>query len=482
MNNIFYTDVRTRGDILYFTGFDQNKKSIVSYTEYKPTLYRETKNQSNWKSIDGKNLELLKFNKISDANRFKKTNQYYGFEKWALQYLGYTFYDKPMINFDDLIIYSIDIETTANAFPKVESPQEAILCITLVDIKTDKVVTFSSKKCNFKSDYKNSEYYQYNSETEMLEKFLLWWSNNIPHIITGWSSSNFDLPYIIARMDYINKSYSRRLSPHYIVKLFDTFDRNTGQKIHRTHIYGIQQLDYIELYKKFTYKMQTSYKLDNIAFVELGDKKLDHTQYETFKEFYENDYELFLRYNQKDAYLIKKLEHKLQLLKLAVSMAYDAKSNFEDCFSPIRIWDCIIFNYLNKFNIAIPGLSDVETNETIIGGRVKEPKPGLYDWIVTFDLTSLYPSIIMALNISPETLMDGLDNVTISDIVNRKFVNNNNYTLAANGAKYKNDKDGFLPVLVDRIFKERKDFKKRMLSKKQDLELIEKELKSRGLL
>lgn len=482
MNNNFYTDVRTRGDILYFTGFDSNNNEIVSTTEYSPVLYEKTDIPTGWKSIYGDDLKLVKFKTMKDANYYKKSHEdYFGFEKWDLQYLGYAFSNKPTINYDDLRIYSIDIETTADAFPRIENPTEKLLCITIVDLKTDKVITFSSQKCTFRSEYPNNEYYDYYSESEMIESFLSWWVKHTPHIITGWSSSSFDLPYIIARLDRLNPKYKYKLSPHGVIDAYKTFDRNNGREVYRTKLYGIQQLDYIELYKKFTYKMQTSYKLDNIASIELGDNKLDHSQYETFKEFYEKDYELFLHYNQKDAYLIKRLEKKLNLLKLAVLMAYDAKSNFEDCFSPIRVWDCIIFNYLNRYGIVIPGLNHDETNDTIVGGRVKEPKPGLYDWIVTFDLTSLYPSIIMGLNISPETLLDGLDNVNIDDIVNRKFKNTGDYSLAANGAKYRRDRNGFLPVLVDKIFKERKDYKKRMLSKKQDLESIEAELKLRGL-
>lgn len=482
MSNFYYTDVRVKKNTLYFTGIKDDKSPLLQSIEYKPVMFKPS-DSGNWTDIHGKSMEPIKFDSIGEAKgALKRGGGYCGFERWESQFLGYTFHNKPNIKYEDLKVYSIDIETTANNFPVIDNPVEKLLCITIVSLNSNEVFTFSSIKSDFNSPYENSHFYQYDSEVEMINSFLKWWSNNPPHIITGWNSSAFDLPYMVARFDTYDFNLKSYLSPHRIIQTYKRFNSSLNREVPVVRIFGIQHLDYLELYKKFTYQMQTSYKLDNIAFVELGERKIDHTQYETFKEFYENDYDLFLEYNQKDAYLIKRFEHKLSLLKLAVLMAYDAKCNFEDCFSPIRIWDSIIFNYLNSSKIVLPQLEDIDDIGTIQGGRVKEPKPGLYDWVVTFDLTSLYPSIIMGLNISPETLLDGSIPVNIKDIVDGNFKNTEDCSLAANGAKYKRDKDGFLPVLVEKLFGERKAFKKRMLSKKQELENIEKEMKKRGLL
>jgi len=479
--DIFYTDVQIERGILHFTGFTSDKKSIVETFNYEPVLFEKSKD-GKWKSIYGEPLTHVKFSSIREAEAYVNNHKdYHGLERWEAQYLGYNFCKKKTIDFSDLRIYAIDIETTSENFPDVENPVEELLCLTIVDINTGKVVTFSSRKQSLEPIYENSEYYDFDDERQMILYFLKWWSENFPHVITGWYSESFDLPYMISRFNRIQYGLSNRLSPHGRAYGYTKFNKQLSRKEFRTKIIGIQHLDYIQLYKKFVYTMQNSYSLNNIAKVELNDEKLDHTEYETFKDFYTNDYELFLKYNQKDAFLIKRLEEKLSLLKLAVFMSYDAKCNFSDCLSPIRIWDSIIFNYLNAQRIAIPGKNHEEENRTIQGGRVKEPVPGLYSWITTFDLTSLYPSLIMGLNISPETLMDESSNVNPHKVLSGEFKNDGDYSLAANGSRYTKDKNGFLPVLVQMLFNERKEFKKKMLEKKKELEKIQDEISRRGL-
>jgi DNA polymerase elongation subunit (family B) len=171
-------------------------------------------------------------------------------------------------------------------------------------------------------------------------------------------------------------------------------------------ISGIAVLDYLELYKKFTYTNQESYRLDHIAFVELGEKKLDHSEYDTFKEFYDNDWSKFVEYNIHDVRLVDRLDDKMKLLDLAITMAYDARVNFEDVYSQVRMWDNIIYVYLARQNIAIPPKRESNKDNQYVGAYVKEPKPGIYDWVVSFDLNSLYPHLIMQYNISPDTLVE----------------------------------------------------------------------------
>ena len=164
------------------------------------------------------------------------------------------------------------------------------------------------------------------------------------------------------------------------------------------------QLDYLNLYKKFTYKAQESYRLDYIASVELGQKKLDHSEFDTFKDFYTKGWQKFVEYNIIDVELVDRMEDKMKLIELAIVMAYDAKANYADVFSQVRMWDTIIYNYLKKRNIVIPPKERSDKDAKYAGAYVKEPKPGKYDWVVSFDLNSLYPHLIMQYNISPETL------------------------------------------------------------------------------
>lgn len=478
----YYTDVRSSKDIMYFTGFDSEGKDIVDEFEYSPYLFEKTETKQKWKTIYGGYAKMKKFSNISSAKSYiSKNPDYQGLERWEAQYLGYTFHNNPTIDYKKLRIYAIDIETTAEQFPNIFDPVEKLLCITVVDINNDIVITFSSKKQDFTSEYKNSYYFCYDNETEMIKNFLGWWVKYYPHIVTGWSSSSFDIPYMTERVRRILPSYYNHFSPHKNVYSYKKTDQH-GRDVLRTIIYGIQQLDYIELYKKFTYEPRPNYKLDTISKWELGDSKTEHGQFNSFKEFYEGDYRLFLEYNQKDAYLIKRLEEKLCLIKLAVTMGSESNCNFEDCFSPIRIWDSVIFNFLNTKNIVIPGYKESSRYESIVGGRVKDPVPGLYDWIVTFDLTSLYPSIIMALNISPETILEGKEDVNLTRLLKDDYKNTGKYSLGANGAKFDNSREGFLPILVEKKFEERKDYKRKMLKKRQELQDIKAELKKRGLL
>tara|TARA_Y100000385_G_scaffold269797_1_gene308212 strand:- start:41 stop:1831 length:1791 start_codon:yes stop_codon:yes gene_type:complete len=229
-------------------------------------------------------------------------------------------------------------------------------------------------------------------------------------------------------------------------------------------ITGVAQLDYLDLYKKFTYVTRESYKLDFIAETELGKNKLE-SGYDTFKEFYDNDWNRFVEYNIIDTVIVDELEDKMQLIQLALTMAYDAKCNFGDVFSPVRIWDSLIYNYLWERKIVV-GQGGGRKDRQIEGAFVQEPKPGSYEWVASFDATSLYPSIIMQYNMSPETIVPGFDfEVSVDDQLDRykldKLVEKN-YAMAGNGSCYTRDKKGFMPELVQTFFNDRLKYKKLM--------------------
>ena len=235
----------------------------------------------------------------------------------------------------------------------------------------------------------------------------------------------------------------------------------------------MSQLDYLDLYKKFTYKAQESYRLDYIAEVELGQKKLDHSEFDTFKDFYTKNWQKFVEYNIVDVELVDRLEDKMKLIELAITMAYDAKVNYADVFFQVRMWDNIIYNYLKKRNIVIPPKERTEKDAKYAGAYVKEPIPGVYDWVVNFDLNSLYPHLIMMYNISPETLMDERHpTVSVDKILNQQisFELHKDYAVCANGAMYRKDFRGMLPELMEKMYNERVIFKKKMIVAKKEYE------------
>ena len=227
----------------------------------------------------------------------------------------------------------------------------------------------------------------------------------------------------------------------------------------------------MDLYKKFTYKAQESYRLDYIAKVELGQQKLDHSEFDTFKDFYTKGWQKFIEYNIIDVELVDRLEDKMKLIELALTMAYDAKVNYNDVFYQVRMWDTIIYNYLKKRNIVIPPKNRSAKNEKYAGAYVKEPIPGKYDWVVNFDLNSLYPHLIMQYNISPETLIEEKHpTANVDRILNQEIDINNQYATCANGAQYRKDVRGFLPELMDKMYGDRVIFKKKMIEAKKQHE------------
>ena len=164
----------------------------------------------------------------------------------------------------------------------------------------------------------------------------------------------------------------------------------------------------------------------------------------------------------------------MKLIELALTMAYDAKVNFADVYYQVRMWDAIIYNYLKKRDIVIPPKKGAKKDDKYAGAYVKEPIPGSYDWVVSFDLNSLYPHLIMQYNISPETLMDEPHpRCSVDKILSGTFIADGRYATAANGAMYRKDVRGFLPELMDKIYKERTIYKKKMLSAKQKLESLD---------
>ena len=236
---------------------------------------------------------------------------------------------------------------------------------------------------------------------------------------------------------------------------------------------GLTQLDYLDLYKKFTYKAQESYRLDYIAEVELGQKKLDHSEFDTFKDFYTKGWQKFIEYNIVDVELVDRLESKMKLIELALTMAYEAKVNYADVFYQVRMWDNIIYNYLKKSDIVVPPRKKETKNEKYAGAYVKEPVPGKYDWVVSFDLNSLYPHLIMQYNISPETLLEERHPTASVDKILNEEINFELYkdnAVCANGAMFRKDVRGFLPELMEKMYGDRVIFKKKMLKAKQDYE------------
>ena len=347
---------------------------------------------------------------------------------------------------------------------------EELLAITLQDAATKHITCFASRP--FNNTRKDVTFVLCEDEYNLIDRFLEWWQQVSPDVITGWNCELYDIPYIVRRIERLmGEKVVRKLSPWGNVRQRE-IQMHARPQI-TCELAGISVIDYLDLYKKFTYTNQESYRLDHIAFVELGQRKLDHSEFDTFKDFYTGNWQKFIEYNIIDVELVDRLEDKMKLIELALTMAYDAKVNYNDVFFQVRTWDAIIYNYLKRKNIVIPPKERSEKDSQYAGAYVKEPIPGKYDWVVSFDLNSLYPHLIMQYNISPETLQDTRHpTTTVNKILNEEltFEMYKDYAVCANGAMYRKDVKGFLPELMEKMYGDRVIFKKKMLAAKQQYE------------
>jgi len=473
----FYTNVQLIGNQFLVRGVE-NGRRYENRDEFFPTLFVKSKRNSKYRTLSGENVEEVHPGTVRDCREFyKKYDEVdgfpiYGNDRYIYQYISEK-YPEDEIKFDisQIKLVTLDIETTAEkGFPDVESASEEIIAITIQDYTTKQIITWGVKP--FLNKQKNVTYHHCPSEHELLSHFINYWMQDVPDVITGWNIQLFDIPYICKRLNRVlGEKLMKRFSPWGLVTENEIFIK--GRKQIMFDVGGVTQLDYLDLYKKFTYKAQESYRLDYIAEVELGQKKLDHSEFDTFKDFYTKGWQKFIEYNIVDVELVDRLEDKMKLIELALTMAYDAKVNYADVFYQVRMWDNIIYNYLKKRNIVIPPKIRSDKNEKYAGAYVKEPIPGKYDWVISFDLNSLYPHLIMQYNISPETLLDERHPTATVDRILAEEINFELYkdnAVCANGAMYRKDVRGFLPELMDKMYNERVIFKKRMLQAKQQYE------------
>ena len=458
-----YSNVTLLGDSILCRGYENGDQ--VSFKEIiKPTLFVPSP-KGKWKSLTGESMTPVKQDGAKRAREFlekyKDVDNFevHGYERFVYQWISEKYPGQLKFNMDQMKIYTIDIEVACeNGFPDVEASQEEMLCISIKDLATGKFITWGTREAKVESEYR-----LFWTEQEMLEDFVKWWCSNTPDIITGWNCNLYDIPYICRRLERVlGDKWQKSLSPWNKVNMREVYIQ--GRRNLAYDILGVSILDYLDLYRKFTYTNQESYRLEHIATVELGEGKLDHSEFENFKDFYTQHWQKFVEYNLKDVDLVHRLEKKMKLLELAVTMAYDAKVNFEDVYSQVRTWDTLIYNYLKERKICVPPRQESKKDDKYAGAYVKEPIPGLYDWVVSFDLNSLYPHLIMEYNISPETLVPTrYPSISVDKILNDEITIDSEYCVAANGAQYRKDIHGFLPQMMQKIYDERKIYKKKML-------------------
>ena len=471
----FYTNVFPLGDRMCVRGIE-NGKPFARKIDFFPTLYVPSKKEtSQWSTLDGTVVDEIKPGTIKETRDFVKRYEdvqgfdVYGNTNYVCQYISDTYESDIRFDMDNIRVFAMDIETkTENGFPDIKLANEEVLLISIKDSKTKQITVFGTKP--FVHDRDDVVYKTCRDEQQLLKEFIVWWQDNYPDVITGWNTEFFDIPYLVRRIDReLGESMSKKLSPWGYLNERKTFIKG-NEEIHYD-IQGIAHLDYLALYKKFTYQKQESYRLDYIAQEELGEGKLELPG-EDFKDSYTNFWQIFVEYNIRDSELVYRLDDKMRLIELCLTMAYNAKINYEDVFSQVRMWDAIIYNHLRKKMIAIPAKTGSGKDAQFEGAYVKDPILGLHKWVASFDLNSLYPHLIMQYNISPETLTHDKLPCTVEKLLNQEvdtsYAQRRSLSLTANGWCYRKDIKGFMPELMEKMYIDRSKFKKQMLKVEQE--------------
>lgn len=467
----FYTNVYMRGDKIYVRGFDMGIR-VKDVFNYKPYVFVPKQN-GKYKTLEGKSVDKLMFDSIYDAREFMEkyedvTNfEYYGLTSFPYLYIFDNY--KGDIDYDPTLVKigTIDIECAADeGFPDIQKADKEITAITV----RHRGKSFVFGCGEFRTNDPLIHYFKCDSEYHLIMQFLNCWEAIDLDIVTGWNIEFFDIPYLVNRIKVLfDDKHAKRLSPWRI--LDEKMVEFKGKQNQSYSPAGISVLDYYQLYRKFTFGNQESYKLDYIAQIELGEKKIDYSEYGNLLELYKKNYQKFIEYNIYDCVLVEKLDDKLKFIEQVMAIAYDAKVNYNDTMTTVRPWDVIIHNYLLERNIVIPQFKKQPEYDSLVGGYVKEPKIGLSKWVVSFDLNSLYPHLIMQYNISPETFVKRTELPSIDYLLVGSWeYRDGSVSYAANGCTYRRDKQGFLPELMEKMYNDRTKYKKMMIEAKQRYE------------
>lgn len=487
MKKRFYKNAVRNKNSIWLREIDESGKENYSKVKFQPSLYTRTQdNNTPFKTLDDFPLQERTFDSMGSANWYIKNNNapdyLYGNTNFVSQFLM-DIHPEEEIPYEDSKIKKLffDIETTCgNGFPDIDAAEEAVISISAYDSFSKRLKIFLlDESCHEKYDIGGGQYdkekhedgegVSYDPENvdiincmderELLLQFINYWKRDgYPDIITGWYINFFDIPYLVNRITKLfGWEYAKRLSPWESITAHEVpFFKKVLKKY---NILGVETLDYIELYKKFVPAGRESYSLDYIAYFELGEQKLDYSEHGSLHLLYKNDYPKFIRYNIHDTHLVYKIDQSMKLIDLAVHMAYLAKVNYSDIFSSIKVIEGICYSYLLNRSIIMPLKSGGTKTKTIEGGYVKEPEKSKFDWVVSFDVNSLYPSIILQQNLSPETLIeDEYEPVSVEQLLHKRkdLSHLTNKTLCANGHLFSTKKQGFIPEIIGKLYKERK--------------------------
>lgn len=477
---MFYTIAERSGASILYRGYDASGQQFIRKEEFRPIIYLPAKNgtQPEFTSLFGVPCESYCPGTIRDADKFiekyrdVENFEYFGMTNWVYNFLSYKFPGEIKYDFNFIRKAFIDIEVgSENGFPNITKADEEVLSITLT--YKDKYIVFGFG--NYTPHKENISYVKGVDEKDMLNKFVEFWQKMSFDIVSGWHSEGFDIPYLVNRMTRVfGEDYPKKLSPW--KKIYPKKIPMGGNREFVTYeISGVNHIDLLQAYKKYSLKEHSSYKLNSIAEEEkLSVTKLDYSEYGSLHQLYKKNYQKFIEYNIRDNEILVELDKKHKLLELIMDLTYYAKVNVQDTFRQTVMWDCIVHYTLLEKGIVIPQKTRSISDRKIAGGFVKDVVPGMYDWIVTLDADSLYPSLMINYNISPETFVERIS-IDIDRLVDKAdlpevtAVKEVNHTITGNGSIFHKEKRGILPELMIKLFDERRAYKVKMLELKDEL-------------
>ncbi len=485
----FYTNVSVSGRYILLRGVE-NDRRVRRKVEFRPTFFLSSQEKSEYKTLAGENVKPIQPGTIPECREFLERYEsvdnfpIFGNNRYEYAYIADEYPDDILWDVSKILIAYLDIEVgSENGFPE---PRDANESITAISIKVKG--NYFVFGCGDYSKHRDDVHYaKCRDESDLIRRFLDLWSRWHPDVVTGWNVEQFDIPYLANRITKIlGEDEAKKLSPWNRISKRETVMMNRPVQFY--DISGIAILDYIQLYRKFTYSQQESYRLDNIAHVELGEKKLDYSEFETLHQLYKHDYQKFIEYNIKDVELVEKLEDKMKLIELALTLAYDNKVNYDDVFTQVRMWDAIVYNYLLRKKIVIPQMSRSVKSSQYEGAYVKDPICGMHEWVASFDLNSLYPHLIMQYNISMETLIEpklyndnmrgfiSNSNINVDNLLNQEvdtsILKDLGVTVTPNSQLFRIQEQGVLPEIMDSMYKDRTRYKKLAIEAKKKIETV----------
>jgi DNA polymerase elongation subunit (family B) len=480
----FYTSVSRYGNNILYRGFEDGKR-INKKIPYMPTLFVPTDKETGWNNLQNQPVQPITFDTMRDAGDFIKKYDgvdnfpVYGTTNYVNQFVTDRFPNEIKFEREKINVTSIDIEVhSEDGFPFVANAAHPVTAITMKSNQSDTYYVWGLKdydpdKCPIEG-VKAIHYKKCKDEVDLLLDWLSWWHDPryCPDVVTGWNTRLFDFPYLINRVkNIIGGDVYKKFSPWGVVNQREIVI--AGRPNIAYEMAGIEQLDYYDLFRKFgyAYGQLESYKLDHVAYIVLGDKKLSYEEVGNLQNLYKQDHQLYIDYNIKDVQLIDRLEEKMGLITLAMTMAYRGGVNYSETFGTTSIWDSIIYRLLYKEQVAVPP-KKAQIKEKYPGAYVKDPMTGMHNWVCSFDLNSLYPNIIVQYNMSPETIVDGaIPGINVNSLLSgADYIQEDDYAVSATGLQFRKDQQGVIPKIIKQYYDERRTVKNRMLEAQQEFQ------------